>query len=71
MNYFRTWLKQTEAMEILGCKRTTLYKLRKENRIIFSKLGRKVYVSKESLEKLLNENASVFNNAKQNYYEHE
>lgn len=44
------------AMQMLNCKNTTLYNLRKRGVLVWSTVGAKVFYSLDSIKKLLNDN---------------
>lgn len=44
------------AKQMLNCKNTTLYNLRKNHKVVWSTIGAKVFYQVESIKKLLNEN---------------
>ena len=49
------WITEEQAMDILKVKRTTLYILRKKGKLVSRKIGRSVLISKESIERLMND----------------
>jgi predicted DNA-binding transcriptional regulator AlpA len=51
------WLSHNETMAILGIKVTTLWKLRSEGKLRYSKIGRKVYFDGKSIIALLEANS--------------
>ncbi len=55
------WLSQEAIMAMTGLKRTTLYKLRMLHKIKWSKVGRKVFYLRESIDALMDSNMSEFN----------
>jgi hypothetical protein len=55
----REWLSANEAMQILGIKQTTLWSYRKEGKLTFTKVNKKVYFLKKDILKLLNQNKVV------------
>jgi hypothetical protein len=50
------WANEAITMQTLNCKKSTLYYLRKNEKLTYSKIGRKVFYSISSINKLLNEN---------------
>lgn len=52
----KTWLTSIETMSILNIKKTTLGKLRMSGSLSYSKFGRKILYSSESVEQYLREN---------------
>lgn len=50
------WLNEALTMQKLGCKKTTLYYLRINKKITYSKIGRKIFYSISSINHLLNQN---------------
>ncbi len=50
------WVPEAYAQKLLGLKKTSLWALRKKGKIIYSKVGSKIFYSKNSIEKLLNRN---------------
>ncbi len=50
------WANEAIAMRNLNCKKSTLYYLRKNGKLTYSKIGRKVFYSISSINKLLDEN---------------
>jgi hypothetical protein len=52
------WINEPTAMEILNCKKSTLYYLRKKGMILSSRIGVKTFYNIDSIKGLLNENAS-------------
>lgn len=60
----KEWLSASEAMNILGIKQTTLWSYRKEGKLTFTKVNKKVYFLKKDILKLLNQNKVVGFNLK-------
>jgi hypothetical protein len=60
----KEWLSANEAMQILGIKQTTLWSYRKEGKLTFTKVNKKVYFLKKDILKLLNQNKVVGFNLK-------
>ena len=50
------WILRKEAMELLGYGSTTFYTLVKEKKIIISKIGKRIFVKKDSIQDYLNNN---------------
>ena len=50
------WANEAITMQTLNCKKSTLYYLRKKEKLTYSKIGRKVFYSISSINKLLDEN---------------
>ena len=50
------WLDESTTQEMLNIKATTLWKLRSEGFLKFSKVGRQTFYSRESIEKYIKEN---------------
>ncbi|MFO0356990.1 MAG: helix-turn-helix domain-containing protein [Sphingobacteriaceae bacterium] len=50
------WIPESFAQKLLGIKKTSLWALRKQNMIIYSKVGAKIFYSRKSIEKLINKN---------------
>ncbi len=55
-NMIPGWLSEHKTQELLGRRNTTLWKLRKQGKLIYSKIGSRVYYKIESIQKLLEEN---------------
>lgn len=60
----KEWLSANEAMQILGIKQTTLWSYRKEGKLTFTKVNKKVYFLKKDIFKLLNQNKVIGFNLK-------
>lgn len=60
----KEWLSANEAMQILGIKQTTLWSYRKEGKLTFTKVNKKVYFLKKDILKLLNQNKVIGFNLK-------
>lgn len=56
-SHLEKWLDEKSTQELLGLKTTTLWKLRKEGKLITSKIGAKTYYSVDSINILLEKNA--------------
>ena len=52
----KEWLTTQEVCENLGLSKMTLRRLRKENKMPFTKLGRKVFFSRKSIDGFLEKN---------------
>lgn len=50
------YVNSKKAMQLLQCKTTTLYYLRKANELVFSKIGRKIFYEVKSLQALIQRN---------------
>lgn len=50
------YVTEKQAQQITGKKSTTLWKLRTEGKLAFSKVGSKVYYEKASIQELLEKN---------------
>ncbi len=50
------WISEKEAQKLTGLKTTSLWALRKQKRIMYSKIGRKTFYSLRSIKKLLDKN---------------
>jgi hypothetical protein len=50
------WIPEKEAQQLLGLKATSLWALRKQGLIKYSKVGSKTFYSLKSIAKLLNKN---------------
>ena len=50
------WLTQKEVQDLLGLKETSLWKLRSQGKLKYSKFGKKVYYDGGSIRQLLEEN---------------
>lgn len=50
------WVPEAYAQKLLGLKKTSLWALRKKGKIIYSKIGSKIFYSRSSIEKMLNKN---------------
>ncbi len=50
------WINESVTMNLLQCKKSTLYYLRKNKKIAFSRIGRKLFYSIQSILQLLNSN---------------
>lgn len=50
------WIPEKEAQKLTGKKATTLWKYRKLDKVKWTKLGNKVFYSRESIIQLLNNN---------------
>lgn len=61
-NLLPGWIDELTAERLLDRRSTTLWKLRKQGKIISSKIGSKVYYKLESIMQLLEENAIGSNN---------
>ena len=59
-NMLPGWLSEHEAQILLGRRNTTLWKLRKKGKLIYSKIGSRVYYKLESIQQLLEENTVGF-----------
>ena len=55
-NMIPGWLSEHKAQALLGRRNTTLWKLRKQGKLIYSKIGSRVYYKIESIQQLLEEN---------------
>jgi helix-turn-helix protein len=51
--YGKDWLTEGEVQKLLGVKTTTLWKLRSEKKLLYSKIGKKIFYQKKSIEALL------------------
>ena len=51
------WLTQQEVKDLLGLKETSLWKLRSQGKLRYSKFGKKVYYDGSSIRQLLEENS--------------
>ena len=50
------WINESTTMNLLQCKKSTLYYLRKNKKVTYSTIGRKIFYSIESIKQLLNSN---------------
>jgi len=50
------WLSQQEVEDLLGLKETTLWKLRSQGKLTFSRFGKKVFYDAGSIRQLLEAN---------------
>lgn len=50
------WINESITMNLLQCKKSTLYYLRKNKKITYSSIGRKIFYSIQSMKQLLNSN---------------
>jgi hypothetical protein len=50
------WISESFAQKLLGIKKTSLWALRKQNKIVYSKVGAKIFYSRKSIEKLITKN---------------
>ena len=55
------WINESVTMNLLQCKKTTLYYLRKNKKITYSTIGRKIFYSIQSIKQLLNLNRNEAN----------
>lgn len=53
------WVTQVEAEELLGCKRGKLWKLRREGKIDYAKLGKQTLYYLPSINKCLLQNSTL------------
>ena len=53
------WLPQLEVEKLLDCKRVKLWKLRRDGKLQYSKIGNQTYYFLPSIEKLLISNSSL------------
>ena len=60
----KEWLSAKETMDILGIKQTTLWSYRKEGKLSFTKINKKVYFLRKDILKLLDQNKVVGYNIK-------
>ena len=60
----KEWLSVKETMDILGIKQTTLWSYRKEGKLSFTKINKKVYFLRKDILKLLDQNKVVGYNLK-------
>lgn len=58
------WLREPQVQALLGLKRTTLYKMRRDNLIRWSLVGHTVFYDRASIEQYLDANASQINSFK-------
>lgn len=54
------WITMEEAQVRLGVGRTTMYKLRRDHKLKWSTIGRKVFILASSIDQLLDSNSSEF-----------
>ncbi len=54
------WITMKQAQVRLGVGRTSMYKLRRDHKLKWSTIGRKVYVLNTSIDELLDSNSSEF-----------
>lgn len=52
------WVSPDEARKLLGIGKTKFFEIKSEGKIIFSQHGRKVKVSRKSIEEYLNQGSS-------------
>lgn len=57
-NNFGDWISEKETRELTSLKGTTLWRLRKNNEIKFSKIANRVFYSKTSIIDFLNKNSN-------------
>ena len=50
------WIPEKEAQRLLGLKDTSMWSLRKQRKVISSKIGAKTFYSLKSIERLLQKN---------------
>lgn len=50
------WITEKEAQDVLGKKATSLWSHRKNGELVYTKIGKKTYYSRESVMALLNAN---------------
>ena len=55
----KNWLSEAVTQKFLGCKRGKLWKLRKEGKIDYSKLGGQTFYFYPSIERLLFSNSTL------------
>lgn len=55
-NLLGGYVNSKKAMQLLQCKTTTLYYLRKANELVFSKIGRKIFYEVKSIQALIQRN---------------
>jgi hypothetical protein len=60
----KEWLSAIETMDVLGIKQTTLWSYRKEGKLSFTKINKKVYFLRKDILKLLDQNKVVGYNQK-------
>ncbi len=60
----KEWLSANETMDVLGIKQTTLWSYRKEGKLSFTKINKKVYFLRKDILKLLDQNKVVGYNLK-------
>ena len=53
------WLSQDEVKDLLGLKETSLWKLRSQGKLRFSKFGKKIYYDSASILRLLEDYSNV------------
>jgi hypothetical protein len=54
---FADWMPETELAKLLGLRRTSLWYLRKSKKVVFSKIGSKIFYSRQSVENLTAKNS--------------
>ncbi len=47
------WMNESDTMKALNCKKTTLYYLRKNSKLGYSKIGNKIFYDVASINNLL------------------
>ena len=60
----KEWLSAIETMDVLGIKQTTLWSYRKEGKLSFTKINKKVYFLRKDILKLLDQNKVIGYNLK-------
>ncbi len=65
-NQLPEWLDEKTTQNLLRKKTTALWKLRKEGKIQFSKIGGSTYYSLDSIKRLLNGNKKIMHTNNQN-----
>lgn len=58
------WLREPQVQALLGLKRTTLYKMRRDNLIRWSAIGGSIFYDLKSINEFLEKNASQFSSLK-------
>ena len=53
------WIDELEARELLGCKNTKLWAIRKRGEVTYSKIGSKTFYKLTSIAELLEKNMIV------------
>ena len=56
-NQVGKWIPEKKAQELTGKKTTTLWKMRMDGRLTFTKINNKVFYDKESILALMDKNA--------------